>query len=403
MAKSGRHEVELKKSDRKPQLSQGLIELAMDRQGHTDRSRFCEYAAKLSESQHDVKLKTTAESIANFWKPSVKQPTVKTAIAIIEALGLDPADVIIDQPRPAYIGPILVPPEYAGHEPAGWKHVLYPGDESDGRFRSEMKLVLSEQDRELSESLIAGEVPTTFYDVVSRLLFFSPPSAESKDLPLTQLEYNHFVSISMVIHCDFSGGRPDGLWGYTRKPSRESPLSNLQTQGVSCLWNSAFVMRMKGISSLMDHWLDTAKQDPEAATYDFLQRPYPWLLRLIDHKISLFGYSRDLTEPLGVITNDMRPLGKNRVYTQFVFHVQIALPSPDSEQAVNHLQKCGDYGRGLGHALPFEEKFAAEFSSDLNGKQRTNHMDLLAWRALQTNKDTLASGSSAFTRGFRLI
>ncbi|MFN3166989.1 MAG: hypothetical protein ACE37H_07990 [Phycisphaeraceae bacterium] len=323
--------------------SRGLLKLARDRHGYYQTDEFAKAMGKLYTKGSDLPGQVSADTIRNLWKNPSSAVNKESIKALIDFLNLHPDDFISDVPRPYYLDAIPVPEVYSEGEPIGDRKMLYPGHIDDGRHATEMKLVLAEDARDLSEALLAGDSPPSLYEVLRKLRFLILPSAKIKDLKMTELPYNHFVSVSVVVHYDLPNSLKGALLGYERRPSAESKMSNLQTKGLSTLWNSAFPINVKGIHSLMDYWLRVATRDPGLAHYDMMERPYPWVLRVVDHKISLYGYPRHTTEPLGVITTDMRGLGKDKVYTQYVFYIELALPQDDLDRAIKYLYKYGDY------------------------------------------------------------
>ena len=190
---------------RRALLSMGLITLARDRHGYRTPDELAMAMAAKYASLPKNSGRVTADTIRNLWKDKTTKANQSTILAICDFLSLDIDDVVADGPRPYYLDPIPVPKDFAEDELVGGRRMLYAGHIDDGRYRTEMKLVLSSESRDLSEALISGDSPPSFCSIAQKLHFMLLPSAKLKDIQMTDLEYNHFVSVSLIVRLSSLG------------------------------------------------------------------------------------------------------------------------------------------------------------------------------------------------------
>jgi hypothetical protein len=245
-----------------------------------------------------------------------------------------------------------------------------------------------------SEALLAGKPPSLLAAIEASVLF--PALGDShKDTPFVpEFDYNHFVQLSVVVTVRPAGADHPFVVGYCRTPGM-MPFSYVHTQGLAILWTTGFLHGLGHTADLdMHEWVLLAQQSPKQAAEAFMGTDDPVLLRLLGHRLDLSGHKWTIS-PLGVVANDQRSPTVRRVYSQYVFRVDVNLPDAPRE--------IGPTLREL--VIGPEQPVQLDWHDDrderfVNGKGQPNLMDIVTWRALRGEAEHVAEGSAVFARPF---
>lgn len=224
----------------------------------------------------------------------------------------------------------------------------------------------------LSRALIKGIGVPSLFDAVYNSATFTPLDDDHKDRPFVPgMSYNHYLMIAAVLIVNHP--REKSAIGYHRAISHLKGTYK-HTQGLSILWATGFEFNLKETMDRdMWNWMNLASQSPHEAEAAFIGKDDPALLRLLSHKLTLNPSICTIT-PLCVITNDQRPSGKPRVYTQYVFSIEVTprgQPRPINQLISEYIQSPDQPA-----AVAFQADMHTQF---VNHKGQTNHMDVAAW------------------------
>lgn len=250
----------------------------------------------------------------------------------------------------------------------------------------------------LSTDLMSLERVPALIDAVQGTAMLMPMHSEEKDIArVRDFNYNHFLQIGILVEFKHSNGRY--LIGGQRIPQPHLP-GYRHTQGAAVLWATGF--RYRDVEDRgrepMDSWVEQWSHDSDLArrsmTWTTLGR-IPVLFKLFDGKFDLIGRTAVVT-PFGVITNDQRGSdGSGRVYTQYVFLVQItADATEDVEQLARQLVLLELTTELVNDAIDPVVEFSHQ------GKPHA--MDVLAWTAWNCDVERDQFESARFRRGFEI-
>jgi hypothetical protein len=251
--------------------------------------------------------------------------------------------------------------------------------------RQDVKLVLESLD--LSDSLLARRGMPTFAECLKATSVWTPVNDSHKDHPcLRGHKYNHFVQPSVVVTLDLK--EPARVLAYSRVKRSRQP-SNVHTDGLSILFGASPLWNVdRHEPSSLDHWLAIA--DTRRGAKALLAGTSPALLQMVRYKIDLLRYECRI-RPLGVITKDERRQGHKRVYTQFVFHVAVKVPTKSVDDFLHGIPGQGLYR--VSETINPETTF-------VNEEGKPNVMDVIAWQALHGRAESFAFGAGKFRRDF---
>ena len=262
---------------------------------------------------------------------------------------------------------------------------------ADGRTQDIKVLVASAQ---ICKSLLQRGPRPTFLDCVLHSVAFTPIDDKHKDYPFVpQSKYNHFFQPSAVVVIQ---QRKDMYVLACKRTAQDGSPDYLHTQGRSILFASDYLRKVhRHRQSPMDRWVQIANRDKKKGVRDFLDKEGT-LVQILQYKIDLLQRA-SLVEPLGVISNDQRAKGSNRVYTQFVFRIDVRLKDrEDIDRAVRAISAPGLVLSRLPGDLDPEAYFVGRAG-------RKNAMDILAWQTLHSSERQLKYQSARFTRGFDVV
>ncbi len=261
-----------------------------------------------------------------------------------------------------------------------------------GTDRQDVKLVLASRD--LSNALASGRGIPSFAECLKASKVCTAMDDTHKDHPfLPSLNVNHFIQPSLVVTLDVASG-PKVL-GYARAKKPMHP-GHVHTVGMSMLFGCSPVWNVvRQPQTPLDVWLDLTTADAADARHTLVAGECPVVLQLAQYKIDLVGYKCRIW-PLGVITKDERRQSFNRIYTQYVFQVRLAVTVRHVDQMVKRIPVDGMALYRLASDQDAEVVFA--------GKEgRVNMMDIVAWQALHCDEMHLEYGHAKFWRGFAVV
>jgi hypothetical protein len=256
--------------------------------------------------------------------------------------------------------------------------------------------------RALSNRLLHLKNPPSLFDSIRDSVNFLPVDDQHKDKPfLTGHKYNHFLQLSALISVISASVRSTEVIGYYRSAVPGRP-HHLHTQGVAILWGISFYygpVRSPALPILQE-WMESVARDTQAASDSFYGSSDCVLTKLVRHKIPNLANVPKRIFPLGVITRDERdPNGQGRVYTQYVFNIQIDKPA--SDHTGRFIQVLGIPDVRL---LPLSLTRDDAESLFINPTTKKNNpMDIAAWRSLRGTADTLQVDRARCVRGFTLV
>jgi hypothetical protein len=242
----------------------------------------------------------------------------------------------------------------------------------------------------LSRRLLTGRKMPSMAECFLAGRSFTSASDRDKDHPADpRMAYNHFLQPSIVVVLTIDDG--PNVVAYRREKRGQMP-GHVHTVGHSILFASDPSFHTIGrAKSAFDEWLD-ATSKPKLAEKMLLDGPAPVLLKLVRDKIDLLKRKCRL-HPLGIISNDQRTSKIHRVYSQFVFKVDVDV---DDRNIDRFLRSISPDLRRVGRETDPEETFVGRES-------KKNHMDIVAWHALHSKRDTIRSGSAIFRRGIEIV
>lgn len=239
------------------------------------------------------------------------------------------------------------------------------------------------RDPGLSRALINGIGVPSLFDAVYNSATFTPIDDAHKDVPFVPgMDYNHFLMIGAVLIVN--GHKEKTAIGYHRSVSHLKGTYK-HTQGLSILWATGFEFNLKETMDRdMWNWMTLASETPDQAEQAFIGKNDPALLRLLSHKLTLNPKNCSI-RPLCVVTNDQRPLNKPRIYTQYVFRIDVTPQRRNQGKARSIDQLMGEFVQEPDQpaAVAFKPDVHTQF---VNHKGHTNRMDVAAWHQLHPNK-----------------
>ncbi|MEM9108477.1 MAG: hypothetical protein AAGC72_00445 [Planctomycetota bacterium] len=256
----------------------------------------------------------------------------------------------------------------------------YPGDPFDHCIQDKKNII---KDLATSRALITATGVPSLFESIYNSATFTPIDDAHKDKPFVPgMDYNHFLMIGAVLIINTPQKKV--AIGYHRSPNSDALATYKHVDGLSILWATGFEFNLKETMDLdMWDWMNLVSQSPEQAEDAFIGKDDPTLLRLLSHKLTLTSGHCSI-RPLCVITNDQRSKTKNRVYSQYVFAIDITSPTTHAKRN----GKADPLDKLMGQIIQKPDRsIAVAFKPDSqdyfkNAKGRVNKMDVAAWQRL---------------------
>lgn len=244
---------------------------------------------------------------------------------------------------------------------------------------------------EISQRLLDGEsVP--MIEAFGNSRIFTPASSDEKDRSFPPgFDYNHFLSLAMVL----TDRKSDVVIAYVRQLGQLTS-SYIHQQGCSIIWATSVLFGLKHDDQMrFDNWFTAACEKPETALKSFIEGPDPPITFALSHRINLTGIKHKI-RPMAVITNDQRSSDKLRVYTHYVFECELKKISLDDTLSKSSL------------IVPPEEPFTIPLTNsdeDLfrPDGMRPNLMDIALLRRLNDDVATDIDFESVKLRAMTII
>ena len=261
------------------------------------------------------------------------------------------------------------------------------------------------RDDSISHRILAATQLPSFAECVHAVRTVYPADEKEKDTPQNPgWRYNHFIQAGALVCIEPEEGEMPLVLAYHRVPQVRLPPE--RTPGISVLWGASFNYNVRPGGSTMDRWMDQVTTDRNGAQRRLIDPKGSVLAELLRYKIGLVDLPLTLA-PFAVITNDQRTdrVGggwMGRVYTQYVFHVRLS---------TRELQKSAKPEPGLRapgiqvFCLPKQEMKTEDLEQRFCNKQTNapNLMDILAWRGMFEQKNTIRIGKARLVKGFDLV
>ncbi len=250
-------------------------------------------------------------------------------------------------------------------------------------------------DPKVSNALIKMVGVPSLYEAVCASGMYTPLNDAHKDTPYVPgMAYNHFLMLGVVVRLSWPKQEQHLAIAYHRQRGRLN-YTYKHTKGFSILWATGFEYPV-GVTRDpdMQHWIDLATENPRDAEDLFIGNANPTLLRLFTHKLKLIKTNCSI-KPLGVVTNDQQP-SKPRVYTQYVFQIDVELESepPDMAAFLKTIVQEPDQPE----TIACEPQASDQFIND-NGQPL--RMDIAAWRLILGSKVS-DKDAAAYSAGFEI-
>lgn len=240
--------------------------------------------------------------------------------------------------------------------------------------------------------LQGGDVPSFLECIRSSATVVTVDDAH-KDHPLyPTIGYNHFISAAVVVTLPQVDGAC--VLGYHRAPISHMP-HHIHTRGLSIFFScSPHRNLVRHARTEFDEWLHVCATESCRADEVLIGRHAPLLLRALRSKIDLCPYQTTIM-PLGVVTRDVRSDKHRRVYTQYVYQVEVKIKHRNLDQFV-HGVKTGGLTLSRLHSATDERVLFTD------QQRRENAQDLVVWRSLRSSAAMVRDGATQFRRGFIL-
>lgn len=269
----------------------------------------------------------------------------------------------------------------------------------------EIKMPLSDPGQ--SAALQAIEADCSFAETMARTVpTLIEHDIDKESLLLPEMPVNHFPVISAIYLVTWPGAEGFTPIGHIRRPADHKP-ENQHTKGLSVLFSRTVPYRVWELrDSIYTQWKQRVASHGTAAAADMTCPPdmapaYLQGCSVLTHLMGkYFGHidAKMVQKPFGVATRDERKEGNQRVYTHFIFTIEVhldhepfdpaeplrnALRNPDTEIVTVDLTK---------------NNWEADFEQDNGRRKEIDIVALQGW--LGQNID---SASATFRKGFRVV
>lgn len=182
-------------------------------------------------------------------------------------------------------------------------------------------------DSGLSEQLLVGasgaavsglDLPS-LSDCVTGSRIYVANSIQDRNKPVAMyISYNHFVEVAAVIRFVTPDLGCNHILSYDRRN-----LTLGHAGGRAIVWGASFAYSNIDVLAPMEKWVQAIRERIQNPDDMFIRGNIPILLQLLSYRIDLLSFPRVKVSPLGIVTLDQREEAGGRVYSQFLFMIDL--------------------------------------------------------------------------------